>query len=72
MTAKNVLQRRFYWHVPVAQGQTLEVLHTFHGAEGGLPVGDLLLDGSTFYGVTCGGGSKNDGVIYEVDTNGNG
>jgi len=42
------------------------ILHSFAGGkgDGGYPRGDLLLDGSTLYGMTDGGGANNAGVIF--------
>jgi len=60
------------WELSPAGGQwTFTVIHVFtDGADGGGPIGNLLLDrAGNLYGVTDGGGSANHGVAYEF-TNG--
>ena len=51
-----------------------QVLHVFQGnGQGSIPVGTLLLSGSTLYGMTAGGPTVNGfGTIFQVDTNGSG
>jgi uncharacterized repeat protein (TIGR03803 family) len=46
------------------------VLHSFTGAttDGKLPIGPLVLSGSTLYGVTNGGGSAGEGTVFSVNT----
>ncbi len=53
-------------------GNNFGFVHEFQGgsSDGAYPYGDLLLIGSTFYGLTDMGGSGNKGVIFKVDTNG--
>ncbi len=53
-------------------GNNFGLVHEFTGesSDGAYPHGDLLLVGSTFYGMTDFGGSSNKGVIFKVDTNG--
>jgi uncharacterized repeat protein (TIGR03803 family) len=46
------------------------VLHNFTGIDGARPNGTLLLSGSTLYGTTQAGGISNNGVIFEVNTDG--
>jgi len=50
------------------------VLHTFSGGgtDGSSPRGDLILSGSTLYGVTNWGGPDNSGVAFSIDTSGSG
>jgi uncharacterized repeat protein (TIGR03803 family) len=57
-----------------ADGNNFSLLHTFtnSGNNGTSPYyGDLVSDGSTLYGMTCGGGSAG-GVIFSYDTAGAG
>ena len=66
----------FKRHVPSLFGgsTTYTVLHSFAGGAGGgrQPYGDLLLSGSTLYGVTKYGGASNKGVIFKIETDGTG
>jgi uncharacterized repeat protein (TIGR03803 family) len=47
-------------------------LHAFTaGADGGYPIGGLLLDASgNLYGTTAGGAINNNGVVFEIDASG--
>jgi uncharacterized repeat protein (TIGR03803 family) len=48
-------------------GTGYEVLHAFTGGnDGTAPWGGVTLNGSTLYGMTVSGGSRNDGVIYSM------
>lgn len=61
--------------VYVAQSTNQErVLHSFAGKpyDGAGPIGDLVLIGSTFYGVTEKGGAYDAGAIFEISTSGSG
>jgi uncharacterized repeat protein (TIGR03803 family) len=51
--------------------QTLQTLVSFNGSNGAYPLAGLTLgnDGN-FYGTTVGGGSNDDGTIFQVTTNG--
>ena len=54
-----------------AEAQTLTVLHSFNGAEGSYPIGDLTLSGSTLYGVTQGdSGTHNYGTVFSIPVSG--
>jgi len=57
-------------------GSSFTILHTFSGSttDGRYPDGDLLLSGTTLYGMTSSGGtdSDNDGTIFKIETNGTG
>ncbi len=57
-----------------AQGQVIDILHTFSGGtgDGQDPAGSLLLSGSTLYGTTAVGGGNSDGTVFQVGTNGTG
>lgn len=44
----------------------------FNGANGSSPYGNVTLSGSKLYGMTETGGANNNGVIFSIDTNGNG
>ena len=47
-------------------GSNFKLLHSFAGGSGGAnPSGTLMLDGSTFYGLT-GGGSGGNGVLFSM------
>jgi len=46
---------------------TLTREYDFGWTDGSSPEGAVLLDGSTLYGMTAGGGSANAGVIYKYD-----
>ncbi|HUJ42276.1 MAG TPA: choice-of-anchor tandem repeat GloVer-containing protein, partial [Opitutaceae bacterium] len=50
------------------------VIHDFAGGanDGANPQGDLIVSGSTCYGMTCAGGSGNMGTIFKVSTDGTG
>jgi len=58
----------------VAQGQTYSVLHSFAGgsSDGASPYGSVILSGSTLYGMTHEGGSKNLGTIFQIGADGSG
>jgi uncharacterized repeat protein (TIGR03803 family) len=45
-------------------------LHTFDGADGKAPFGDLVLGDNVLYGTTLGGGVSNLGTIFSIQTNG--
>ncbi len=53
---------------PVGQTAWTEtVLHSFNGADGEAPEGSLILDGvGNLYGVTGDGGSRGDGIVFEL------
>ncbi len=55
-------------------GSAFTLLHKFAGnaADGGFPEGDLILSGSTLYGMTCVGGDSNLGTIFKIQTDGSG
>ena len=60
-----------------ADGAGFAVLHTFAGpidsTEGGSPMGNLLLVGSTLYGACASGGGVNGGgTVYEIGADGTG
>ena len=46
---------------------TYTSIHDFNGTDGSNPLGKLLIDSSgTIYGATAGGGTHNDGTIFEI------
>ena len=49
-------------------------LHNFAGgsSEGGFPSGTPTVSGTTLYGMTSVGGAYNNGVVYEINTDGSG
>jgi hypothetical protein len=51
-------------------GTEFQLLHQFAGqtSDGALPLGSLTLVGSKLYGMTNGGGSSSDGVIFSCQT----
>jgi uncharacterized repeat protein (TIGR03803 family) len=53
-------------------GTGYAIIHTFMGgaADGAHPEGQLLLSGSTLYGLTLNGGSANDGTVFSIGTDG--
>jgi uncharacterized repeat protein (TIGR03803 family) len=55
-------------------GTGFKVLHDFgNGTEGSLPQATLTFDGaSTLYGVTLEGGASGKGVVFKINTDGNG
>ena len=55
-------------------GSGYRVLHNFiGGADGEVPMSELLLSGSTLYGTTLGGGnSDSDGTLFKINTDGSG
>ncbi len=48
------------------------VLHNFNGTKGRWPGGQLTLVGNKLFGITNWGGAYNHGVIFSIDTTGNG
>jgi len=54
--------------------RTFALLHEFAGgaSDGDGPYGSLTLSGSTFYGMTYGGGDSNLGVVFSIGTDGSG
>lgn len=55
-------------------GIGFSMLHSFTGgaSDGGGGYGDLMLLGSTLYGMTTYGGSSNSGVVFSINTDGTG
>jgi uncharacterized repeat protein (TIGR03803 family) len=55
-------------------GSGFQVLHSFKGTkdDGMDPNGFLILSGSTFYGMTHGGGSNNLGTVFQINIDGTG
>lgn len=54
-------------------GSWYQTLVQFSGApDGAYPYADLLLSGSTLYGVTSSGGSRYGGTVFQVNTDGSG
>ncbi len=56
-------------------GTNYTILHTFTGGpaetgDGCQPEGDLILSGSTLYGMTSGGGAVGLGTIFKINTDG--
>ena len=51
----------------VTTGGHLDVLHSFHGADGANPQARLFIDGAgNFYGTTYSGGTSNHGTVYKL------
>jgi uncharacterized repeat protein (TIGR03803 family)/autotransporter-associated beta strand protein len=46
--------------------QTLTTLFQFNGSNGASPGGDLILSGSTLYGLTTAGGATGDGTAFSI------
>jgi uncharacterized repeat protein (TIGR03803 family) len=58
-----------------AHAQTnLAILHSFRNSitDGSIPEGQLVLIGSTLYGLSFAGGSTSNGSVFQVSTNGTG
>lgn len=52
-------------------GTDYEVIHYFEdNLDGAKPTGNLVISGSTLYGITNFGGTQNVGVVFKVDTDG--
>ncbi len=52
-----------------AGAQTFTPIYSFTGgADGGTPMATLLLNGTTLYGTTMGGGANSAGTVFTVDT----
>lgn len=52
--------------------QTFSTLYSFHGTDGGLPEGGLVISLNTLYGTTTYGGSSGQGTVFKVNTDGSG
>ncbi|TAE50210.1 MAG: T9SS C-terminal target domain-containing protein [Bacteroidetes bacterium] len=50
----------------------LDFLLTFNGPTGSSPLGSLISDGTFLYGMTNGGGTSNDGIIFKIKPDGTG
>ncbi len=52
----------------------INLLHEFAGgsSDGAYPRGDLILSGTTFYGMTWIGGDTNNGTVFKVEMDGDG
>jgi uncharacterized repeat protein (TIGR03803 family) len=57
-----------------AGAQTYTNLHEFTSgpSDGTIPFGSLSLNGSTFYGMTTGGGASGAGIVFSVNADGTG
>jgi uncharacterized repeat protein (TIGR03803 family) len=58
-----------------SDGSGFSVLHSFNGADGGLPHGSLVQSGTTLYGMTLAGGPdgpSGGGTIFRIETDGTG
>ncbi|HSQ35474.1 MAG TPA: choice-of-anchor tandem repeat GloVer-containing protein, partial [Candidatus Binatia bacterium] len=57
-----------------ADGSGFSLKHSFAGgsADGALPKGDLLISGSTLFGMTRKGGGSDNGTIFKIQINGTG
>ena len=53
-----------------SSAQTLTTLFSFDGANGAPPEGEVILVGSTLYGMTSGGGTFGDGAVFSIPTSG--
>ena len=53
---------------------SINILHEFEGGsgDGGHPYGGLAIDSDKFYGMTSGGGSSGNGVIFSINKEGTG
>ena len=84
LTQTGVRRARNAFHLPLlvaifdfalagqATALTFSVLHTFSGdANGGAPIGGLVLSGSTLYGTTSIGGIAGEGTVFAIQTDGN-
>jgi uncharacterized repeat protein (TIGR03803 family) len=49
-------------------GSNYKQLFNFNGIDGAGPSGDITLSGSVLYGMTGGGGTSGDGVVFKLDT----
>lgn len=54
------------------QDKNVSVLHSFNGEDGDTPKGTMTLVNNMLYGYTSAGGSGGKGVIFKIDTSGNG
>jgi uncharacterized repeat protein (TIGR03803 family) len=55
-----------------ADGSNYQVIHHFDGVNGSIPESKLVkAPNGKFYGTTLSGGTSNDGVLFEIDQNGN-
>lgn len=57
-----------------ADGSGFTVLHDFTdaGGDGAMPLGGLVLGGSTLFGMTQGGGANSMGMVFRMETDGSG
>ena len=54
--------------IQTLEAQTYTVIYTFTGGtDGGIPFGTPLLYNGNIYGTTKGGGTTNNGVVYQVN-----
>lgn len=53
-------------------GSGFQLVHSFSGSanDGASPFGSLILNGSTLYGTTGGGGGNNAGTVFSIDRSG--
>lgn len=52
------------------EAQTFTVLHNFNSVDGGGPMSDLTLRGSTLFGMTSNGGANGCGTVFSIPANG--
>lgn len=52
--------------------QTFTTLYDFHGSDGGLPEGGVILSGRTLYGTTTYGGDQGNGTVFKINSDGTG
>jgi uncharacterized repeat protein (TIGR03803 family) len=62
-TALNLMVAASTW---AGTGGSFTVVHTFAGADGSRPLGNLLLNKGILYGTTSGGGADNAGTVFQI------
>ena len=58
------------WAASQSHAQTFNTLFSFNGTNGDVPDGNLIVSGSTLYGMAAGGGANGDGTVFSIPVTG--